>query len=169
MAEFKGKVIEAYFSNNEKDTICVMWNNNETLEEFYVTVDPDAYYFQELLKEVSMKEIEEHTQKRLDTYTDNLQKLVKKWSMAEPKDWDPKSVDKIVNHRIMKLLFEFDKDDKQQQELMFRMKLRIFESEAVKNSTNADGKTMIRKAEEPIEVLMAYAETIGKLGKRVRK
>ena len=51
---------------------------------------------------------------------------------------------------------------------MFRMKLRIFESEAVKNSTNADGKTMIRKAEEPIEVLMAYAETIGKLGKRVR-
>ena len=62
MAEFKGKVIEAYFSNNEKDTICVMWNNNETLEEFYVTVDPDAYYFQELLKEVSMKEIEEHTQ-----------------------------------------------------------------------------------------------------------
>ena len=89
--------------------------------------------------------------------------------MAEPKDWDPKSVDKIVNQRIMNLLFKFDKDDKTQQEIMFRMKLKIFESEAVKNSTNADGKTMIRKAEEPIEVLMAYAETIGKLGKRVRK
>ena len=33
---------------------------------------------------------------------------------------------------------------------------------------NADGKAMIRKAQEPIEVLMAYAETIGKLGKRVK-
>ena len=40
MAEFSGKIIEAYFSNNDKDTICIMWNNDasgkETLEEFYV-------------------------------------------------------------------------------------------------------------------------------------
>ena len=38
MAEFSGKIIEAYFSNSEKDTICIMWNNDagekETLEEF---------------------------------------------------------------------------------------------------------------------------------------
>ena len=28
MAEFSGKIIEAYFSNSEKDTICIMWNND---------------------------------------------------------------------------------------------------------------------------------------------
>ena len=28
MAEFSGKIIEAYFSNNDKDTICIMWNND---------------------------------------------------------------------------------------------------------------------------------------------
>ena len=40
MAEFSGKIIEAYFSNSEKDTICIMWNNDaggkETLEEFSI-------------------------------------------------------------------------------------------------------------------------------------
>ena len=66
------------------------------------------------------------------------------------------------------MICDFDKDDKVQQELMFRLKLRIFEQDAVKNSKNADGKSMIRKAEEPIEVLMAYAETVGKLGKELK-
>ena len=88
--------------------------------------------------------------------------------LSEPKDIDQKSIDKRVSSRIVQLICDFDKDDKVQQELMFRLKLRIFEQDAVKNSKNVAGKSMIRKAEEPIEVLMSYAETIGKLGKRVK-
>ncbi len=173
MAEFSGKIIEAYFSNNEKDTICIMWNNDasgkEVLEEFYVQTDPDNAYFKSLLKEVSLEEIEEQTQKRAVVYMEEIKRLAKRWSLSEPKDIDPKSIDKRVGTRIIKLICDFDKDDKELQELMFRLKLRIFEQDAVKNSKNADGKAMIRKAEEPIEVLMAYAETIGKLGKRVKQ
>ena len=99
---------------------------------------------------------------------EEIKRLAKRWSLSEAKDIDPKSIDKRVSSRIVQLICDFDKDDKVQQELMFRLKLRIFEQDAVKNSKNADGKAMIRKAEEPIEVLMAYAETIGKLGKRVK-
>ena len=172
MAEFSGKVIEAYFSNNDKDTICVMWNNDasgkEVLEEFYIKTDPDNHYFKALLKEVPLEEIEKHTQKRAEVYMQELKRLVKRWSLSEPKDIDPKSIDKRISSRIIQLLCDFDKDDKPLQEIMFRLKLRMFEQDAVKNSKNADGKAMIRKAEEPIEVLMAYAETIGKLGKRVK-
>jgi len=29
MAEFSGKVIEAYFTNNQKDTIAVIWRDDE--------------------------------------------------------------------------------------------------------------------------------------------
>jgi hypothetical protein len=168
MAEFKDKLIEAYFTNNEKSTICAVYKGTddkgkEVAVEHHLTVDPDEYYYQELMKEVDIEEIEEHTQKRLEVYTENLKKLVKKWSMAEPKDWDPKQVDTIVNHRLMKFVFDWDKDDKQLQEMMFRMKLRIFEKDSVKDSKNADGKAMIRKAEEPIDVLIAYARVIGKI------
>lgn len=172
MAEFSGKIIEAYFSNNEKDTICIMWNNDaggkETLEEFYIKADPDNHYFKALLKEIPLEEIEEHTQKRAVVYMEEIKRLAKRWSFSEAKDIDPKSIDKVVSTRIVNLICNFDKDDKVQQELMFRLKLRLFEKDAVKDSKNVDGKSMIRKAEEPIEVLMAYAETIGKLGKRVK-
>ena len=172
MAEFSGKIIEAYFSNSEKDTICIMWNNDasgkEVLEEFYVKTDPDNHYFKALLKEIPLEEIEEHTQKRAVVYMEELKRIAKRWSLSVAKDIDPKSIDKRISSRIIQLVCDFDKDDKALQELMFRLKLRIFEQDAVKNSKNADGKAMIRKAEEPIEVLMAYAETIGKLGKRVK-
>lgn len=168
MAEFKDKIIEAYFTNNEKSTMCAVYRSTdekgkEIAVEHHLTVDPDDYYYQELMKELTIEEIEEHTQKRLNVFTEDLKKLVKRWSMAEPKDWDPKSVDKVVNHRMIKFIFDFDKDDKQQQELMFRMKLRIFEKDAVKDSKNQDAKGLIRKAEEPVDVILAYARCVGKL------
>ena len=172
MAEFKGRVIEAYFTNNEKDTICIMWNDNssgkEVLQEFFIPVDPNAYYFKTLIEEIPLEEIEEHTQKRAQVYMEELKRLVKRWSMVEPGNLDQNSIDKRVSQRITSLICDFDKDDKVQQELMFRLKLRIFEQDAVKNSKNVAGKSMIRKAEDPLEVIMSYAETIGKLGKRVK-
>ena len=79
MAEFSGKIIEAYFSNSEKDTICIMWNNDagekETLEEFYCKTDPDNHYFKALLKEIPLEEIEEHTQKRAVVYMEELKRI----------------------------------------------------------------------------------------------
>ena len=68
MAEFKGKLIEAYFSNNEKDTICAVVNTDTPdgprATDFFINVDPNEYYYQELLKEMTIEEIEKHTQKR---------------------------------------------------------------------------------------------------------
>tara|TARA_Y100001973_G_C5206224_1_gene341697 strand:+ start:1392 stop:1916 length:525 start_codon:yes stop_codon:yes gene_type:complete len=174
MAEFKGKLIEAYFSNNEKDTICAVFNtetpDGPRATDFYINVDPNEYYYQELLKEMTIEEIEAHTQKRLETYTENLKKLVKKWAGGDIKEWDPKSVDKVVNTRIINFLFNFDKDDKKQQELMFRMKLKMFEQDVVKNAKDKDAeKSDLRKAETPLDVILSYATIINKLGKRFKK
>ena len=174
MAEFKGKLIEAYFSNNEKDTICAVFNtetpDGPRATDFYINVDPNEYYYQELLKEMTIEEIEAHTQKRLETYTENLKKLVKKWAGGDIKEWDPKSVDKAVNTRIINFLFNFDKDDKKQQELMFRMKLKMFEQDVVKNAKDKDAeKSDLRKAETPLDVILSYATIINKLGKRFKK
>ena len=50
---------------------------------------------------MTIEEIEEHTQKRLEVYTENLKKLVKRWAGGDIKEWDPKSVDKVVNNRLI--------------------------------------------------------------------
>jgi len=146
-----------------------MWRNGEELNEFYIPVDPDAYYFKTLIEEIPLEEIEEHTKKRAVVYMEEIKRLAKRWSLQEPKDLDQKSIDKIVNQRIENVITKFDPEDKIQSELLFRIKLRLFDTDDVKNSKNVDGKSMLRKAENPLDAILAYAEIIGKLGKKVRK
>jgi hypothetical protein len=54
----------------------------------------------------------------------------------------------------------FDNTDAELKEELFKLKLKIFEEETVKNSKSADkfknAKTFIRKAENPIDVLLGY-------------
>ena len=77
MAEFKGKLIEAYFSNNEKDTICAVYNTDTPdgpiSTDFYINVDPNEYYYQELLKEMTIEEIEELTEEQVEVVAEVLQ------------------------------------------------------------------------------------------------
>jgi len=116
---------------------------------------------------MTIEEIEAHTQKRLETYTENLKKLVKRWADGDIKEWDPKHIDKVCNERINNFFFKFDKDDKMMQEMMFRMKLRIFELDEVKDAKNKDAeKSDIRKAEDPLDVMLSYATVVNKLKKR---
>lgn len=171
MAEFSGKVIEAYFTNNQKDTIAVIWRDDEAKanSEFFVSVEPDGHYFKALLEEIPLEEIEEQTNKRAEVYMQELKRLVKRWSLSEPKDWDPAQIDRMMHNKMSTFVKSFNPKEKSQAETLFRIKLDLFEDERVKNSKDADEKSKLRKAEDPLEAFMAFAVLIGRLGKRTRK
>ena len=82
MAEFSGKVIEAYFTNNQKDTIAVIWRDDEAKanSEFFVSVEPDGHYFKELIKEIPLEEIEEQTNKRAEAKSSGISDLSPRYS-----------------------------------------------------------------------------------------
>jgi 23S rRNA maturation mini-RNase III len=57
-------------------------------------------------------------------------------------------------------MINFDPDDARQKEELFKLKLKIFEENSVRNSKSSDkfknAKTFIRKAETPLDVLLGY-------------
>jgi response regulator of citrate/malate metabolism len=55
------------------------------------------------------------------------------------------------------ILFNFDAENAEHKEVLFKLKLKIFEQESVKNSKKRKAKTEIRKAENPVEAIRAYA------------
>ena len=55
------------------------------------------------------------------------------------------------------ILFDFDAENADHKEVLFKLKLKIFEQESVKNSKKRKAKTEIRKAENPLEAIRAYA------------
>ena len=52
--------------------------------------------------------------------------------------------------------FDFDSENYQHKEELFKLKLKMFEQDVVKNSKAKTKKTAIRKAETPLEVISAY-------------
>jgi hypothetical protein len=67
----------------------------------------------------------------------------------------------IPKDNIFDMFFgSYDNDNSYQKEQLFKLKLRIFEQDIVKNSNNDDNlknaKTFIRKAKSPMEVLLGY-------------
>ena len=61
---------------------------------------------------------------------------------------------------IMDYISNFDITDADKKEQLFKLKLKVFELDIVKNSKSADmfknAKTLIRKSENPVEVLLGY-------------
>ena len=59
------------------------------------------------------------------------------------------------------MIFEFDESDKSKKEDLFKLKLKIFERDEVKDSDDGT-KAEIRKAKTPLEVLVAYKKILDK-------
>ena len=58
------------------------------------------------------------------------------------------------------IIFDFDPEVPEHKEQLFKLKLKMFEQDAVKNSKARTKKTTIRKAETPVEAIAAYASFI---------
>ena len=60
------------------------------------------------------------------------------------------------------LIFNFDPENNQQKEELFKLKLKIFERDVVRNSEAKTKKTALRKAKSPLEVISIYYSFVKK-------
>ena len=172
---FCGRIIEAYYTNPELDTVCVTYREDEQLTpdgeprayDYYMEVDETDVRFQALLKEVSYETIQETTQERARVYRKDFQNIVKEY-IKENGLTSSLSDDRLVEKAQKKLfdsIINFDEQDVTHKEELFKLKLRLFESEASQNA-NRNQKIKIRKASSPLEVLATYYDIIKPKPKR---
>ena len=172
---FCGRIIEAYYTNPELDTVCVTYREDEQLTpdgeprayDYYMEVDETDVRFQALLKEVSYETIQETTQERARVYRKDFQNIVKEY-IKENGLTSSLSDDRLVEKAQKKLfdsIIDFDEQDVTHKEELFKLKLRLFESEATQNA-NRNQKIKIRKASSPLEVLATYYDIIKPKPKR---
>ena len=57
MAVFSGKIIEAYYTNADSDTIEVIYKEGKKAISFYLPVDYEHPNYHDLIKEYSSEEI----------------------------------------------------------------------------------------------------------------
>lgn len=154
MAIFSGKIIEAYYTNQEKTTIDVIYKDGQKAINHYLKFDPTHPDFQDLIKEYNLEKILETTTKRLNAYRQQLKGVVEGYQQNALKNAE-ESLEKI-REEVFSFLTNFDQNNKNHLDLLFTLKLKLFDIEKVKISTDEDSKSLIRKSMTPVDVLNAF-------------
>ena len=139
---FCGRIIEAYYTNPELDTVCVTYREDEQLTpdgeqradyDYYMEVDETDVRFQALLKEYSYEDLQTTTEERHKIYRKDFQNIVGEY-IKENGLTSSLSDDELVRKRTRvklydEFFFNFDEQDQKHKEELFRLKLRLFETE----------------------------------------
>lgn len=153
MAIFSGKIIEAYFANSENDAVEVIYEEGKRAINHYLPVDYNNQDFKDLVEEYSTDKIAEATIARNRRYAQQLSDIVDAGIKSKTDLKQRVSVEDFV-----KSILNFDPDDAQCKEMLFTLKVEIFETQKVKQSTDKQKKSNLRSAQTPLELLVAYNE-----------
>ena len=178
---FCGRIVEAYYTNPELDTVGIIWSDGEKNREYYVVVDEDDDQFQALLKEWSYESLDECTRGRNEQtrqeFRDAFHRYATQNNLYGHGNTEPKSeiieveIDTVREREVVRkgggptrVSFEnlltnlsvFDPDNNEHKEQLFKLKLKVFEQEVVTKSKAKTKKAAVRKAKTPLQVLSAY-------------
>ena len=164
MALFTGKIINAYYTNTIHDTVCVMWSDGEFAREHYLMVDEEDDQFQELLNEWSYDSLDESTKVYVENARNEFHQAFERYAKErnlygyteDGGSPEEKEKEESILLNIEDLIFNFDPEDNEQKEELFKLKLKFFERDEVKSSRKRKAKTDLRKAESPLEAIVLY-------------
>ena len=165
---FCGRIIEAYYTNANLDTVCVTYREDEDLTpdgnprayDYYMEVDESDPRFKALLKEVTYEELETATGDRNEAYHKEFENIVKGYIEREGLTSslsDGRLVEK-ARLQLFDMIFNYNPEltePKNHKEELFRLKLYMFET-AVGQKASRNHKSGIRKSETPLEAFVAF-------------
>ena len=173
-----GRIIEAYYTSAALDNICVVHNyevpddghhtaadgvtpnGGEMAATVYnISVAENDERLAALLEEFSYEAIDECTRNKNENTRQEFRDAFHRY--ATQNNMYGHGLDSGQNQDesqgSLNIVFDFDPENTEHKEVLFKMKLKMFEQDAVKNSKKRKAKTEIRKAETPVEAIKAYA------------
>jgi hypothetical protein len=163
-AVFSGKIINAYYSNPEHNTVCILWSDGKVAREHYLPVDEGDDQFKALLKEWSYESLDQSTAAKIDNEKQIFRNAFENYARdnnlygydQDGKEPEQKDKEEIILLNIEDLIFNFDAKDNQNKEELFKLKLKFFDRDEVKNSKAKKKKADLRKAASPLEAIAIY-------------
>ena len=149
MAVFTGKIIEASYTNESKDTIEIVYKEDEKAIVYYIETNHSHPDFQDLIKEYSLDKIQETTTEKIKQYNDKLKEVNKK-DLKKLTDELKVKANNFTNW--YEFMFHFDKKNASHMNFLFELKLKMFDEQKVKEMPE-DKKNLIRDSLNPLEII----------------
>jgi len=151
MAIFSNKIKEVSFLNADKTLVEVLYNENNNTVSYLIPVDFKNSDFKELMSEIDLEQIEKNTKDKRKIYKQQLKTYLN--NVTDALKYQAENSDEKFLERLEKFLFEFnEKDD----ELLFKLKLKMFESTRLKSCNDTEKKSKIRTATTPVQLIKEF-------------
>ena len=158
MAIFSGNIIEAYYANSDNNTIEVIYKQGEKAINHFLKVDYNNQDFKDLIAEYDTDRIAGSTIARNRNYARQLSELVNAGIQSRT---DTNEKVKVTVDDFIDSIINFDNSSEQCAEILFALKVKLFENDKVKNSTDKDTKSLLRASKNPVEAIRLFDKLNG--------
>ena len=156
MAIFSGNIIEAYYANSENNTIEVIYKQGEKAINHFLRVDYKNQDFKDLIEEYDTDKIAASTIARNRQYAKQLSDMVDKGIKSKTDVKQRVSVEEYIDSML-----NFNSSDKQSAEILFALKVKVFENDKVKSCNDKDLKSSLRSAKTPVDLISIFKKING--------
>lgn len=187
MAIFSGKIVSAQFIDPPSNMVIeVLYQEGDIVTSYNLEVDFTQQDFNDLLKEVTLEEIEKNTEAQLKVERDNINSIITKeidrlWVLESEKikkayeevdniksDLAKKYQSEFLNNRVIgiedmlpKDIFNYLTQKNEDNDFVFNFKVSILEDPLIGKSKDKALKLSIRKSKTLFELLKFYGEAKG--------
>ena len=158
MAIFSGNIIEAYYANSDNDTIEVIYKQGEKAINHFLKVDYNNQDFKDLIAEYDTDRIAGSTIARNRNYARQLSELVNAGIQSRT---DKNEKVKVTIDDFIDTIINFDNKNEQCNEILFALKVKVFEHDKVKSCTDKDLKSSLRAAKSPVDIISLFKKING--------
>ena len=162
---FVGRIVEAYYTNADLTEVDIIHNydvpddgvhkngGKEGTTVFSVSVDETDERFLALLQEFSYESLDECTRNRNEAFREQFRESFRDYAQRNQAEiFEEVKIEDVP----LDLIFDYDSENEMHKDILFRLKLKMFEQEVVQKSKKKKAKSDIRKAETLGEALKAY-------------
>jgi len=149
MAIFSGKIIEASYTNEAKDTVEIVYKEGEKAVVYYIQINHNHPDTIDLIKEYSLDKVQETTTAKIKQYNDEIIEA-NKLDLQKLTDELKVKANNFTNW--YEFMFHFDKKNASHMNYLFEMKLKLFDEQKVKQMPE-DKKNLIRDSLNPLEII----------------
>ena len=156
MAIFSGNIIEAYYANSDNDTIEVIYKQGEQAINHFLKVDYNDQDFKDLIEEYDTDKIAASTIARNRQYAKQLSDMVDQGIKSKTDVKQRVSVEEYIDSML-----NFNSSDKQSAEILFALKVKVFEQDKVKGCSDKELLKQLRSSKNPVELISVFSKING--------
>ena len=154
--------LTAFFSDNERTNVEAYWVTPDGLETRVENIEAKTGdpAWEDLLTHISLEKLHEATHKQMQAQDDAFKEEVIKIARERGLIHD---LTNLADAETMSLIVEFvfgPFDPEKDKEKLFMFKLKLFELDKIKKSTNRETKAKLRKAETIMEAIKSAVEIL---------